>query len=71
MNRFDRLMGIITQLQSRKHITLQQIAEQFRISECTVFRDLKAISEKSESNALEKGLIFYLKQYPSVENTFN
>ncbi len=45
MNRIDRLMGIITQLQSKKHLTLPQIAEQFSISERTVFRDLKAIGE--------------------------
>jgi predicted DNA-binding transcriptional regulator YafY len=45
MNRIDRLMGIITQLQSKKHLTLPQIADQFSISERTVFRDLKAIGE--------------------------
>ena len=45
MNRIDRLMGIITQLQSKKHLTIPQISEQFSISERTVFRDLKAIGE--------------------------
>jgi predicted DNA-binding transcriptional regulator YafY len=45
MNRIDRLMGIITQLQTKKHLTVPQIAEQFRISERTVFRDLRAIGE--------------------------
>ncbi len=45
MNRIDRLMGIITQLQSKKHLTVGQIGEQFGISERTVFRDLKAIGE--------------------------
>lgn len=45
MNRIDRLMGIITLLQAKKHRTLPQIAEHFNISERTVFRDLKAIGE--------------------------
>jgi len=45
MNRIDRLMGIITLLQARKHRTLPQIAEHFSISERTVFRDLRAIGE--------------------------
>jgi predicted DNA-binding transcriptional regulator YafY len=45
MNRIDRLMGIITQLQAKKQLTVCQIAEQFGISERTVFRDLKAIGE--------------------------
>lgn len=45
MNRIDRLMGIITLLQAKKHRTLPQLAEHFSISERTVFRDLKAIGE--------------------------
>jgi len=45
MNRIDRLMGIITLLQAKKHRTLPQIAEHFNISERTVFRDLRAIGE--------------------------
>jgi predicted DNA-binding transcriptional regulator YafY len=45
MNRIDRLMGIITHLQAKKNLTVPQIAEQFSISERTVFRDLRAIGE--------------------------
>lgn len=45
MNRIDRLMGIITLLQAKKYRTLPQIAENFKISERTVFRDLRAIGE--------------------------
>jgi predicted DNA-binding transcriptional regulator YafY len=45
MNRIDRLMGIITLLQAKKYRTLPQLAEHFSISERTVFRDLRAISE--------------------------
>jgi len=45
MNRIDRLMGMITLLQSKKMLSLQQIATHFGISERTVFRDLKAVGE--------------------------
>ena len=45
MNRIDRLMGIITHLQAKKHCTSQQLATHFGISERTVFRDLRAIGE--------------------------
>lgn len=45
MNRIDRLMGMITLLQSKKHQTLQQLAQHFQISERTVFRDLRALGE--------------------------
>lgn len=45
MNRIDRLMGMITLLQSKKHQTLEQLARHFKISERTVFRDLRAMSE--------------------------
>lgn len=45
MNRIDRLMGIITALQSKKHCTVAQLAAQFAVSERTIFRDLKAIGE--------------------------
>ena len=45
MNRIDRLMGIITLLQAKKHLTVPQIAGHFEISERTVFRDLRAIGE--------------------------
>lgn len=45
MNRIDRLMGVITLLQSKKHRTLAQLAGHFGVSERTVFRDLRAIGE--------------------------
>ncbi len=44
MNRTDRLVGIIAQLQAKKHQTAEQIALHFGISVRTVFRDLRAMS---------------------------
>ena len=46
MNRIDRLFGILTQLQSKKHIPAEKIAERFGISTRTVYRDIKALNEQ-------------------------
>jgi predicted DNA-binding transcriptional regulator YafY len=45
MNRIDRLMGIVTLLQSKKQCSIRQISEHYSISERTVFRDLRALGE--------------------------
>ncbi len=45
MNRTDRLLGIVTMLQSKKHLTVAQIANHYKISVRTVFRDLRAMEE--------------------------
>lgn len=46
MNRIDRLLGILTYLQSRKFTTAEKIAERFEISVRTVYRDIKALNEQ-------------------------
>jgi predicted DNA-binding transcriptional regulator YafY len=45
MNRVDRLFGILTLLQSKKFVPAEKIAEKFRISIRTVYRDVKALCE--------------------------
>jgi len=45
MNRVDRLIAILTTLQSRKHATAEFIADKYEISVRTVYRDLKALGE--------------------------
>ena len=45
MNRIDRLHAIITHLQSKKKVTAQEMADRFRISLRTVYRDVKALGE--------------------------
>lgn len=45
MNRIDRLIAILTTLQSRKFVTAQFIADKYEISLRTVYRDLKALGE--------------------------
>lgn len=45
MNRIDRLVSILTTLQSKKYVTAEFIAAKYQISVRTVFRDLKALGE--------------------------
>ncbi|MBK8503593.1 MAG: YafY family transcriptional regulator [Saprospiraceae bacterium] len=45
MNRIDRLSAIITQLQSKRLITANEIASRFNISLRTVYRDIRALVE--------------------------
>ena len=45
MNRIDRLLGILTLLQSKKFVPAEKIADKFDISIRTVYRDIKALAE--------------------------
>jgi predicted DNA-binding transcriptional regulator YafY len=45
MNRVDRLVGVLTQLQSRRYVTAEQISKKFGISVRTVYRDIRALDE--------------------------
>lgn len=45
MNRIDRLVAILTTLQSKKYVTAKFISGKYEISERTVYRDLKALGE--------------------------
>ena len=45
MNRIDRLAAILIQLQSKRLVKAQEIADKFDISLRTVYRDVKALEE--------------------------
>src|SRR6185312_10720614 len=45
MNRIDRLTAILIQLQSRRVVKAQDIAERFSISLRTVYRDIRTLEE--------------------------
>ncbi len=45
MNRIDRVTAILIQLQSRKVVKAQDIADRFNISLRTVYRDVKTLEE--------------------------
>jgi predicted DNA-binding transcriptional regulator YafY len=45
MNRIDRLIAVLTTLQSREFATAGFIADKYKISERTVYRDLRSLGE--------------------------
>ncbi|MBE7179501.1 MAG: HTH domain-containing protein, partial [Mucilaginibacter polytrichastri] len=45
MNRIDRLLGLLTLLQSRRYTPADFIAKNYGTSLRTVYRDLKALNE--------------------------
>ena len=45
MNRVDRLMGILTTLQSRRYVSAEKLSNKFGISIRTVYRDIRALDE--------------------------
>src|SRR5438046_1665971 len=45
MNRLDRLSAILIQLQSKKIVKAQEIADRFHISLRTVYRDINSLEE--------------------------
>src|SRR5579862_5145891 len=45
MNRIDRLFGILIVLQSKKYVPAEKIANKFKISIRTVYRDVKALCD--------------------------
>lgn len=55
MNRIDRLIGMLTTLQSKKFVTADFIADKYEISIRTVYRDLKALGEIGVPIAFEDG----------------
>jgi predicted DNA-binding transcriptional regulator YafY len=62
MNRIDRLFGIMTLLQGRKHYTAEGIAEHFGISVRTVYRDIKALGEQGIPVGFEPTKGYFLVQ---------
>ncbi|MBX2924019.1 MAG: YafY family transcriptional regulator [Chitinophagaceae bacterium] len=62
MNRIDRLMGILTMLQSRKFVTAERISEKFSISVRTVYRDVKALTEIGVPVSFENGRGYFIVQ---------
>ena len=62
MNRIDRLMGIMTLLQSKKYCTAEKLSDKFEISIRTVYRDIKALSEIGIPVNFEIGKGYFIAQ---------
>jgi predicted DNA-binding transcriptional regulator YafY len=56
MNRFDRITAILIQLQSRKIVKAQDLAERFEISLRTVYRDISSLAEAGVPISGEAGV---------------
>lgn len=56
MNRIDRVTAILIQLQSKKIVRAQEIADRFSISLRTVYRDIKALEESGVPLSGEAGV---------------
>jgi len=62
MNRIDRLLGILTFLQSKKYVPAEKIAEKFKISVRTVYRDIKALCEQGIPISFEQHRGYFVVQ---------
>ena len=60
MNRIDRLQAILIQLQSKKIVKAQEIADRFSISLRTVYRDIRALEEGGIPIGAEAGIGYFL-----------
>jgi len=62
MNRIDRLSAILIQLQSKKVVKAQEIADRFEISLRTVYRDVRALEEAGVPIGAEAGIGYFLME---------
>ena len=62
MNRIDRLAAILIQMQSRRLVRAQEIADKFSISLRTVYRDVKALEEGGVPIIGEAGIGYSLME---------
>lgn len=62
MNRFDRITAILIQLQSRKIVKAQDLAQRFEISLRTVYRDMNTLAEAGVPIIGEAGVGYSLME---------
>lgn len=60
MNRIDRLTAILIQLQSKRVVRAEEIADRFEISLRTVYRDVKALMEAGVPIGSEAGKGYFI-----------
>ncbi len=60
MNRINRITAILTQLQSKRIVTAQTIADRFEISLRTVYRDIKSLQEAGVPIGSENGIGYFI-----------
>jgi predicted DNA-binding transcriptional regulator YafY len=60
MNRFDRVSAILIQLQTKKFVTADEIAENFGVCKRTIYRDLKTLEEAGIPLGAEPGKGYFI-----------
>lgn len=55
-NRFDRIVAIMTQLQSKKVVKAQELAARFQVSIRTIYRDIRSLEASGIPIAAEAGV---------------
>ena len=60
MNRFDRVVSILTLLHTKRVITAKQMAERFHVSERTIYRDIRTLENAGIPIGSEAGFGYYL-----------
>lgn len=60
MNRIDRLTAILIQLQTKKIVKAEEIADRFEISKRTVYRDIRALEEAGIPIGSEAGIGYFI-----------
>src|SRR3982750_4092273 len=60
MNRIDRLTAILVQLQSKRVVKAEEIADRFEISLRTVYRDVRALMEAGVPIGSEAGKGYFI-----------
>lgn len=63
MNRLERLQAILIQLQSKKIVKAQEIADRFEISLRTVYRDIRSLEEAGVPIGAEAGIGYFLTEH--------
>lgn len=62
MNRIDRLLGILTLIQSKKYVQAETIADKYNISIRTVYRDVRALCEQGIPVSFEPNKGYFIMQ---------
>lgn len=62
MNRIDRLLGLLTLLQTQKFISAERISEKFGMSIRTVYRDIRALNEQGVPVSFEPHKGYFIVQ---------
>src|SRR5687768_15506858 len=61
-NRFDRIIAILIQLQSKKIIKAQELADRFQVSLRTIYRDIKTLESSGVPISSEAGTGYSIKE---------